>query len=214
MEKLLITQALDEREMLRKKIHDKINKARFLDTICVNSEKADISKETRIEFENNAKAAYQQIDDLMARFWRLNRAIIRSNANTILKTSQGDLSVAEVISMRDELKSIEPYNFRASLISKMEEEEASRRIEVSIANKSLAEKAESMRLAILGKDSNKKEDKPLEVVNEFIKQNTTELLDPLSINKKIEEFKDFNSRILREFDSAIKVSNATTYIEF
>ena len=150
----------------------------------------------------------------MARFWRLNRAIIRSNANTILKTSQGDLSVAEVISMRDELKSIEPYNFRASLISKMEEEEAARKIEVSIANKSLAEKAESMRLAILGKDSNKRDDKPLEVVNEFIKQNTTELLDPLSINKKIEEFKDFNSKILREFDSAIKVSNAITYIEF
>ena len=38
-EKMLVTQALDERDLLVKKINDKIEKASFIDTIKPNKEK-------------------------------------------------------------------------------------------------------------------------------------------------------------------------------
>lgn len=38
-EKMLVTQALDERDLLVKKISDKIEKASFVDTIKPNEEK-------------------------------------------------------------------------------------------------------------------------------------------------------------------------------
>mgnify|MGYP003305130922 CR=1 FL=1 len=38
-EKMLVTQALDERDLLVKKINDKIDKASFVDTIKPNEEK-------------------------------------------------------------------------------------------------------------------------------------------------------------------------------
>lgn len=70
-----------------------------------------------------------------------------------------------------------------------------------------------MRLSILGKDSKTKDDKPLGVVDAYVKENTTELVDPLDIKKKIESLEEKNNTLLKELDTRIKVSNATTLIE-
>ena len=70
-----------------------------------------------------------------------------------------------------------------------------------------------MRLSILGKDSRVKEDKPLDVVETYVRENTTELIDPLGVEKKIEELSAKRDTLLRELDTQIKVSNATTFIE-
>lgn len=43
-----------------------------------------------------------------------------------------------------------------------------------------------MRLSILGKDSKTKDEKPLGVVEAYVKENTTELVDPLDVKKKVE----------------------------
>ena len=70
-----------------------------------------------------------------------------------------------------------------------------------------------MRLSILGKDSKVKDDKPLEVVEAYVRENTTVLVDPLKIEKQIEDMKEKRETLLRELDTQIKVSNATTYVE-
>lgn len=58
-----------------------------------------------------------------------------------------------------------------------------------------------------------KDDKPLGVVDAYVKENTTELVDPLDIKKKIESLDEKNNTLLKELDTQIKVSNATTLIE-
>lgn len=58
-----------------------------------------------------------------------------------------------------------------------------------------------------------KDDKPLGVVDAYVKENTTELVDPLYIKKKIESLEEKNNTLLKELDTQIKVSNATTLIE-
>ena len=70
-----------------------------------------------------------------------------------------------------------------------------------------------MRLSILGKDSKVKEDKPLEVVETYVRENTTVLVDPLNVQKQIETLKEKRDTLLRELDTQIKVSNATTFVE-
>ena len=71
-----------------------------------------------------------------------------------------------------------------------------------------------MRLSILGKDSKVKDTKPLEVVDAYIRENTTEVIDPLESQKKMQELKEKVDTLLTELDTQIKVSNATTTIEF
>jgi hypothetical protein len=80
-------------------------------------------------------------------------------------------------------------------------------------NKQLEATAENMRLSILGKDSKTKDDKPLEVVNTYVKENTAELVDPLDVQKKVTEIQERREKLLSELDTQIKVSNATTFIE-
>lgn len=81
-------------------------------------------------------------------------------------------------------------------------------------NKALEKQAEAMRLSILGKDSKARDDKPLEVVEAYVKENTTELVDPLGAEKRMAELKEKKEKLISELETQIKVSNATTVIEF
>lgn len=179
-EKMLVTQALDERELLVKKITDKIEKAKFVDTIRPNEDKVAAERVTQEEFAQQEGRAYQQILDLIDRYQKIDVAVVASNAVTKIETNYGTFTVAGAISLQ---------------------------------SRQLQQTAESMRLFILGKDSKVKDEKPLDVVDTYVRENTTELVDPLDVKKKIEKLKEKRDILLTELDTQIKVSNATTFIE-
>lgn len=216
-DKMLVTQALDERDLLVKKIKDKIAKASFVDTIKPNEEKVYESRVTRDEFSKDAESAYQQIMDLIERFQKIDAAIVASNAVTKIKTSYGEFSVAGAISLRNRLRGVGSYNgsadFESMLQNKMSTDLSKRLEAIEVKNRQLQGTAENMRLSILGKDTKVKDEKPLEVVEAYVRENTTELVDPLDIRKKITNLQEKRNTLLTELDTQIKVSNATTFIE-
>ena len=53
----------------------------------------------------------------------------------------------------------------------------------------------------------------LGVVDAYVKENTTELVDPLDVKKKVELLEEKRNILLTELDTQIKVSNANTFIE-
>lgn len=216
-EKMLVTQALDERDLLVKKISDKISKVSFVDTVKKNEEKVYDKRVSREEFARDAGASYQQILDLIDRFQKIDAAIVASNAATKIETSYGVFTVAGAISLRSRMRGTgafeEDADFESSLLDKMQKELQSRILFIEMKNKQLESTAEGMRLSILGKDSKTKDAKPLEVVEAYVRENTTELVDPLEIQKKIDELQEKRDKMLSELDTQIKVSNATTFIE-
>ena len=214
---MLVTQALDERDLLVGKITDKINKASFIDTIKPNEDKVFEKRVSRNEFAKNAESAYQQIQDLIDRYQKIDAAIVASNANTMIKTSYGEYTVAGAIALRKRLKSTGTFNsdanFEYKLMMKIESDLQKMIQFAELKNKQLQGTAENMRLSILGKDSKVKDDKPLEVVNAYVKENTTEVVDPLDAQKKADALKEKRDTLLTELDTQIKVSNATTFVE-
>ena len=66
---------------------------------------------------------------------------------------------------------------------------------------------------IADKIAKAKDEKPLGVVEAYVKENTTELVDPLNVKKKLEALEEKRNTLLTELDTQIKVSNATTLIE-
>ena len=108
-EKMLVTQALDERDLLVKKIADKIAKASFVDTIKPNEEKVYAKRISKEDYAKEAESAYQQIMDLIARFQKIDAAIVASNAQTEIKTSYGTFTVAGAISLRSRLRGAGTY---------------------------------------------------------------------------------------------------------
>ena len=217
-EKMLVTQALDERDLLVKKIGDKISKMKLNDVKKRNEEKTADSRVTPEEFSSTASAAYQSIMDLIDRFQRIDAAIVASNAVSMVKTSYGEFTVAGAIALRNRLKGSGIYEkdgaFENRLITQLERQYQTAVQAADFKNNNLESQAETMRLSILGKDSKVKDVKPLEVVDAYIRENTTEVIDPLESQKKVQELKEKVDTLLTELDTQIKVSNATTTIEF
>lgn len=211
--KLLITQALDERDLLVKKINSKIERIDFVDGKKRNEEKLIQQVITKEEFCKKVKTSYQQIQDLIKRYQKIDEAIITSNANTYIETSFGTYSVAVALSMRNRLRELNAMDFETILRNKMEENYYEVLELKDLRNRRLEEDAEKMRLSILGKDGKYKDDKPLSVVDAYISENTVELIDPLNVLDEIESLKDKHTTLLSELETKIKISNATTFIE-
>lgn len=216
-EKLLITQALDERDLLVKKINAKINSASFLDTIKNNEVTVAGARIGKEEFAKQAAAAFQQINDLIARFQKIDAAIVASNATTKIQTSYGEFTIAGAISLRGRLRGTGAYRddaeFEGTLLQKMERDFRARIQSVEDKNRKTQAEAEQMRLAILGKEAKTTDEKAMAFVETYVSENTVTLVDPLGIEKMVEEMKEKRDTLLRELDTQIKVSNATTYIE-
>lgn len=216
-QKMLVTQALDQRDLLVKKICDKIRKASFTETKKHNEEKVMERRVTQKEFEKEARSSYQQIIDLIHWYDKVDQAILRSNAETIIETSYGAMSIANALALRSRLNCSNAYdsnsNFEGNLMMKLQEELNEKIRVMEQKNKGLQNTAETMRLSILGKDTKTKDETPLKVVDVYVQENTTELIDPLNVRKKIDELNERRETILNELDTKIKVSNATTFVE-
>lgn len=216
-ERMLVTQALDERDLLVKKIVDKISKANFVDTIKPNEDKVYLKRISKEEFTKEAESSYQQIMDLIDRFQKIDAAIVDSNAKAEIVTSYGKFTVAGAISLRNRLRGGGSYDGDADFEGKLQERlklEYDQRISLcDLRNSQLQKTADEMRLSILGRDAKNKDDKPLSVVDAYVKENTTELVDPLDVKKKLEALEEKRNKLLTELDTQIKVSNATTFIE-
>lgn len=104
-------------------------------------------------------------------------------------------------------------DFEGRLKNKLNHEYSERVQFCDMKNGQLQSTAESMRLSILGRDAKAKDDKPLGVVDAYMKENTTELVDPLDVKKKVDMLEEKRNILLTELDTQIKVSNATTFIE-
>ena len=217
-EKMLVTQALDERDLLVKKINRKIEKLKLVDVKKRNEEKTAGERVVPEEFRQNAESAFQQVCDLIERYQRIDAAIVASNAATTVETSFGTYTVAGAIALRNRLKGDGIYDvngcFEEGLIEQFDRQYKSAVQAASQKNAILDRQAEDMRMSILGKDSKNKDPKPLEVVDAYIRENTMEVIDPLGAEKKMQEIKEKNETLIKELNTQIKVSNATTAIEF
>ena len=214
--KMLVTQALDERDLLAKKINDKIQSAVLADVVKNNEDTVYNRRLTREEFRKEAESAYQQIVDLIDRYNRIEAAIVESNANTYIETSYGRFSVASAITLRNRMRGDMKFgglsDFETALLIKLKKNYYDCIETMERKNKSLAETAEEMRLSILGREQKTKEEKPLAAVETYIKENTMELADPLDIVKKMEQLQERKDKLLSELETQIKVSNATTFV--
>ena len=214
--RLLVTQALDERDLLNKKINDKIKTAVFIDVVKHNEETVMNRRVDRETFQKEAQSSFQQINDLIERYKNIEAAIVESNAKTFIETSYGKFSIDAAIALRNRLRGDLKFDgkadFETTLYQKMKRAYDDCVTTMEVKNDALAETAEQMRLSILGRETKVKSDKPLEVVETYIKENSMELADPLNIVSKMEQLQERKDKLLSELETQIKVSNATTFI--
>lgn len=214
-EKLLITQALDERDLLKKKIKAAIRDAKFV--AAIREKDKAINGISIDEFQENAKATYQSITDMISRYNRICEAITLSNATLTITFSDGTvMTKAEAISKKKRLK--DSYDsLEDALLTKLSHEYDTAVVTFDrLQNRYETERQSNISNLLSNLDKNAKlsEDQISVIDNVVVKPLTPVLINPINAKEAYEKLNTAKDTFLTEVDSLIKVSNATNFIEF
>lgn len=208
MEKMLVTQALNELKLLDDRINKAINDA-VLVIAAKRSEKKVTPNLTKEEFEIRAKAGYQSILDLIERRKKIKAAVVTSNAVTEVTVHGEEMTVAEAIERKSTI------DYEISLLRQMQGQWGAQNREMNMQNIRMEERIDKYIETFVGKDTSKAKDNELEAMIKPMRESGEyALVDPLSIEKKIADLDDYIKGFRSEVDAILQISNCTTYIEF
>ena len=208
MEKMLVTQALNELKLLDDRINKAINDA-VLVIAAKRSEKKVNPNLTKEEFEIRAKAGYQSVLDLIERRKKIKAAVVTSNAVTKVTIHGEEMTVAEAIERKGTI------DYDISLLNKMQNQWGAQNREMNMQNIRMEERIDKYIETYVGKDTSKAKDNELEAMIKPMRESGEyALVDPLNIEKKITDLDDCIKGFKSEVDAALQISNCTTYIEF
>lgn len=195
MEKLTVTRGLSTLKLLEKRIQKK-TEASF---IGINiSDGISIS---------DIKSNYSSVMDLIKYRNDLKAAIMISNAKTIVKINNEEMTVAEAI---DRKSSIE---YLKLLVNSLKSQLMDARIVVDNHNRNQESRLDALLEANFGSDTKYKAENFKAIADEFWKKNKAELIDPLDLPKKIELLTDEIDNFENEVDLVLSESNATTLLD-
>ena len=208
MEKMLVTQALNELKTLGSRIDRAIAEADFI-TASKVSEKNAAPGKTKDVFNKEAKTSMQQINDLIERREKIKAAVIASNAVTEVEIGGVKMTVAKAIDTKDSIE------FKQDLLNMMKAQYAQAMKKVEDANQKMEKKIDDLVTTAYGKDGKDKiqESDFDAIAKPYRSANETGLVDPLGIEKKIKELSEYIEAFKSNVDSVLQISNCTTFIE-
>jgi hypothetical protein len=211
-EKMTIHKALAELKIIDARINNAIAEGSYVVANKHSNEK--IGGKTINEYKEHMKASHQKVCDLIARRNAIKRAVVLSNANTKVKVGNEEFTVAEAIEMKNhgmEFKS----NFLRSIAyqNQVAQNELNRN-----SGEAIEKRAEQYVLSVIQaqpKDAKMSVDSEAmkALRKDYINNNTYDLIDPLNVNKLVEELTNEINEFNTEVDAALSVSNALTVIE-
>lgn len=212
-EKMTIHKALAELKVIDNRINSAIMGATFAYANKHSNEK--ISGMPIQEYRETIKAGYQKVTDLINRRNAMKRAVVLSNAKTIIKIGDKTYTVAEAIEMKNH-----GMEHMKTLLQKMNQDYKMVQSTLNAnSGDAIEKKAENYVISVIQaqpKDSKMSVDSEAmkSLRKDYIANNTYDLIDPIDVVNKMEEIKDEVQKFETEIDAALSVSNALTIIEF
>lgn len=200
-------QALAILKGLEARIYDALSEM----TVCLpNKNNNDKIKGVSIdETKVNMKASYDKVNDLIKRRNAIKRAVVLSNAKTMVKIAGVEYTVAEAIEMKNH-----GVEYKKTLLSNMKNQYMKAQKKIESENANVDDRAEKYVIGLFGATEKKVANDEIEKAkNAFLQQNQYSLIDPLKVLDKINELEAEIAAFEAEVDSAISTSNALTTIE-
>lgn len=207
MTKMTVHEALCEVKVADKRIEKAILECAFCEANKEISPK--INGVTVNEFEDDVKAKFQKINDLIKRNENIKKALSLSNAKTIVTVDGKKMSMAEAIYMMQY-----GIKHKEQLLLSMNRalNRAQQKIEVENGSR-LEERLDKFIQATYGSKEKVSADELDKASKDFKARNEFKLVDPINIKEKITALMDDIDKFKSSVDAAIQISNATTFIE-
>lgn len=205
--RISITEALVELKLYDQKINKALSNVDFIGCKKKSADKVGSFKTEN--FVANAKAEYQSVSDLIENRHKLKKAIVDSNANTIVEIGGKKYTVAAAI----EYKTSIMYDKMKLQTMKSQWNAATNIIQKE--NNRVDAQVDKMLETFLGKDSEKKvSEADLSAISDpYRAKNEWELVDPLNLYAEIQALEAKIDAFEAEVDVRLSISNSVTYIE-
>ena len=207
MRKISITEALNELKLYDSKITKAITNATFCGAAKKSADKVGVVKKE--DFDERVKASYQSCANLIANRNALKSAIVKSNAVTEVEIDNTIMTVAEAIERKNSI------GYDETLLNEMKRQYANATATVDKENKKVDAKVDDLLTTLIGKESDKKLSKEDQeaVEKPYREKNEFEFVDPLGLYEKIQTLESDIDGFKSNVDTALVLSNATTFIE-
>lgn len=209
MEKMLVTQALNELKLLDGRINRAISNGEYVAAARLNESKVS-STVTKEEFISNAKSSLQSVNDLIERRKKIKAAVVISNANTFVDISGVSMTVADAIERKGSIE------YDEEILGTLKKQLSNARATVGQKNLNMELQIDKIVESSFGKDSRQKinSDDYEAIAKPYRTNNEYGLVDPLGIEKLIAQMEEAIQGFISNVDAALQISNCTTYIEF
>lgn len=213
--KMRVTEALDERDLLRKKINDAIRSTVFVD--ACREKDTTVQGKTIEEIEQNQKTSYQSIVDMISRYNKINSAITLNNATAIITLKDGTtMTRAAAIALRHQRMNNEDSS--QVLLNYLKSGYALAMNKFNTFNREYDKIYSNTANSMITNSSDKKntsalDDEQLKAIKTFSDPYKGKMIDALNIEDKINELQAKIDAFNAEIDTAIKISNVSEFIE-
>lgn len=207
MEKLLVTQALNELKLLDSRIVNEICKSKFVAS-AKTVEKNITPYCSKENFITKAKASYDSINALIERKSKIKAAVIASNATTKVEINGVTMTVAEALELKTSI------GYKQDMLTDMKSQLASAKSEMEKRNLDLERKIDNILETMVSKDAKTKKDDFKEITDPMRTNGEYSLVDPLRIEDVIEKLENEIEGFKSNVDSVLQISNCITTIEF
>lgn len=206
-EKMTVHKALCELKTLDSRITKCVNDTQYV--FANKHSNAKVNGMSVSAYCEEIKAGYQRVNDLMNRRNAIKRAIVLSNATTIVTVGGKEYTVAEAIEMKNH-----GVPLMQSLLKRMERDNRAARNEANDNNGEMLEmRADEYIKSLYGSTDMKNiSDEIKKVRADFIAAQTYEIVDPINIKDEMGKLEDNINSFMVDIDSALSVSNALTEI--
>ena len=160
------------------------------------------------EFEKNAKAKFQSIQDLIKRKNLIKSAIVKVNTITEVQIGEKKYTIADAINFKAIIKA------KKILVEELTTKHRQAKAKAEEKNKKVDDNALKLAEAALQKDNVKINDGDAIAITEpYIKKNKFHLIDPLSVEELVAKLQEEIDEFETEVDAVLSEINAITYIE-
>lgn len=206
MREMLVTEGLNELKTLDARIDRAIRNAEFV-ADAKDSDKKVTPAKTKEDFAADAKAAYDSINALIARREAIKSAIVASNAVAEVEICGEKMTVAKAIDTKNSIE------YKQKLKDTMKRQLQNAKASMNKKNADLETKITKMVEASCSKDGKVAPEDYEAIATPMRKNNEVSLVDPLELEKKIEELEAYIEEFTATVDAKLQISNCITKIQ-
>lgn len=194
----------DKKRMVKSIIED----IQFIDIKKKGENKSLIGKKCVKDVQKEIQSNYDKVEAQLKNRYSLDRAIKLSNANTKITVAGEEMTIAEAIEYE------KSHKLELKVIAEFKTQLANVRHSIAIANEDVDERIQEQKIALLGNDKSANSDAKtlLKSITELEDNNRLEAIDPLDLEKKINDREARIQEFLMEINDVKNTSNATTTI--